>query len=399
MLKWFGAGVGCTGAVAFGFYALHVEGDKPIAPPVGNLELPLEREDKAIAPGATKAVATLHNRTTNDAFRPSTRPGGNPGTVRIVTPTRKRAQNTARQTQSSPPAATVGNGWTLRFVSSSSARLTTAARNSGSASGSDQEPTRTALARNIQQEMKRAGCSSKIYTHGYWDKATRSAAVRFVRNRNSAIPTARPDEALLSMLKNYRGTRCGAVQIVRPRTSRPARLKQPPRLVSRASRTAITTGWATRTSPIAQHRVNREQQGTTYVSSSTVRPSSGRTALQGPLPSHVDAQRQPGYSANGRMALGARSSYSQPGGPGLPPRTVPLAVNPGASFGPTDTNQTDGYLAPRYDEERAAALNRALSESKRRARKANVRKRRAARRRSYRRRRNRSWRKNVFAAD
>ena len=391
MLKWFGAGVGCTSAVAFGLYALHIEGDQPVAPSVASLELPLEKGDAIVAPiGSVAQVAPL-SKATNPSLNGSAYQAKKPSAVRIVSPSRTNATSASGRTQSGARPKLADNGWTLRFVPTSSARLT------ADASSSQTTSAHTALARNIQRELKQAGCSSKINSHGYWDKTTRSAAVRFIRNRNSAIPTDRPDEALLSMLKNYHGTQCGAVQIVRPAKSRPARLKQPPRLVTRSSRSAITTGWSTRTSPVAQQQAGRVQRQPTFVSSSRITPSSGRTALQGVPPSYANIQRQNGSRVNnGRMALGARSSYSQPGTATVPSGTVPLAVSPGRTFGPTDTNQTEGYLAPRYDDERAAALRRAFLESKRNARKAKARKRRAARRRAYRRRRSRSWTQRVF---
>ena len=378
MLKWFGAGVGCTSAIGLGLYALHVEGEKPAAPIVSSLTLPLESESRASGANTSQPVLPLATET---------------GKIQVTSPKSALPSRSTYRVQAEPKPTATGNGWTLRFVSSSSARLTPAAQRPDS--GNDN----TVLARKIQREMKRAGCSNKIYAHGYWDKATRSAALRFVRNRNSAIPTDRPDEALLSMLKNYRGARCGAIEIVRPSPARNYRLKQPPKLVSRSSRQAITTGWSTRTSVGPRRQAEYGPHRSAVISSSAVRPSSGQAALRGAPTPAVVTRGQGKYSANGRMALGARSSYSQSGATphssGVP---APLAVSPGRSFGPTDTNQSDGYLAPRFDQERAAEIQRELTAAaKRRAQKAKARKRRAARRRSYRKRRTKDWRAKVFS--
>lgn len=387
MLKWFGAGVGCAGAVGMGLYALSVENNKPSTPSTTSLELPLEREDVSNGPARTAFFVPPLGQSDQSAIgRQSAVLGPKPKTVEVAAQSKSRTVKAPGAPATTIQPTATGNGWTLRFVSSSSARL--------AADGNDAN-ARTALARQIQREMKRAGCSKKIYTHGYWDKTTRSAAVRFARNRNSAIPTNRPDEALLSLLKNYRGSQCGAVEIARPALKRPTHLKQPPRLVTRTNRRAITTGWSTRTSPVAQQGVTQQQRQRAFVSSSTVTPSSGTAALRVPTPSL--AQQDSRYLANGRMALGARSSYSGPNGSAPRYPSAPLAVSPGSSFGPTDTNQSEDYLAPRYDDERAAALRQAARDAKRRAaRKARAKKRRTSRRRYYRRKR-RNWRSTVFS--
>ena len=98
------------------------------------------------------------------------------------------------------------------------------------------------------------------------------------------------------------------------------------------------------------------------------------------------------------MALGARP-YARSDEPATGQQVAPLAVSPNNSFGPTDLNRGDNFVAPRYDAERSEALQRDTREAKRRARQAKARSRRAARRRYYRRRTRSNWRARAFATD
>ncbi|MEM7747503.1 MAG: hypothetical protein AAF346_04565 [Pseudomonadota bacterium] len=391
MLKWFGAGVGCTTAIAFGLYSLHNGGSNDPAPSNVSFELPLERDDSApVAGGMDVAPRPVIVHRGSAPTQTATKYG----TVRIIPSNGKaerRKSAVAAKVGSSQTA--VGNGWTLRFVSSGSTASAPKATRTRTA-GSNNE--RTALAKSIQQEMRRAGCSTKIYTHGYWDNTTRTAAIRFVRNRNSAIPTSRPDEALLSMLKNYRGSQCGLSTVAkRPAPQRRVRLKQPPRLATRSQNNAITTGWITQTSPARMAGEYANRRRTTYANA--IRPSSGRTSLRVAPSTSADAASR-NYLANGRMALGARS-YSGQGQPAAPQGIAPLTVRPNGTFGPTDLSRGDNYIAPRYDAERAEALRQELREAQRRAKKANARKRRTAKRRYYRRRRSSNWRAQAFSPE
>ena len=355
MLKWFGAGVGCTTAVALGLYALNVKNDAPHIPAAGSFALPLESEDPAPSSRSTELTKTtiaLVQNVQSSAIR--ARGQHEIASLRITNPERQVTEKPALS------RGVVSNdaGWTLRFVPSSTEKLTTVTRQTA-----DQNE-RTALAKRIQSELARAGCSKQIYAHGYWDRKSRAAAARFVRNRNSAIPTDRPDDALFSMLRNYRGTKCGASQIVRSRPRKPIRLEQPPRLAKRTSNNAITTGWSTRTSATPP----RQNTSPRLITSNTVTPSSGRaafgTSVQPPRPS---LQQRNSYTSSGRMALGARP-YPPSGEPATGQQVAPLAVSPNNSFGPTDLNRGDNFVAPRYDAERSEALQREAREAKRRAR-------------------------------
>ncbi len=391
MLKWFGAGVGCTTAVAFGLYALHNSGNTDQKQSDISFELPLERDSSAPASGA---IAVPPSPTIVHRGSAPTQTAAEYGTVRITSSNgRAETSRSAVATSAGSSQTPVGNGWTLRFVSSAPATAAVSSARTSPASGRNE---RTALAKSIQRELKRVGCSTKIYAHGYWDKTTRAAAVRFVRNRNSAIPTNSPDVALLSMLQNYQGSQCGVSTIARrPAPQRQIRLKQPPRLATRSQRNAITTGWVTQTSPATTTGEYANRRQTTYANA--VRPSSGRTSLQ--VAPNTGLNTTGGnYLANGRMALGARP-YTRQGQPASPQGIAPLTIRPNGTFGPTDLNRGENYIAPRYDSERAEALRQELRDARRRAKRANARKRRAAKRRYYRRRRSSNWRARAFTSD
>lgn len=61
--------------------------------------------------------------------------------------------------------------------------------------------TQAALARDIQTELARLGCYSGA-VDGSWSPATQRAASLFVTEANAVIPTAQPDFALLSLVRN-----------------------------------------------------------------------------------------------------------------------------------------------------------------------------------------------------
>lgn len=270
MLKWFGAGVGCTTAVALGLYALNVKNDAPHIPAAGSFALPLESEDPAPSSRSTELTKTtiaLVQNVQSSAIR--ARGQHEIASLRITNPERQVTEKPALS------RGVVSNdaGWTLRFVPSSTEKLTTVTRQTA-----DQNE-RTALAKRIQSELARAGWST----------------------RTSATP---------------------------PRQNISPRL----------------------------------------ITSNTVTPSSGRaafgTSVQPPRPS---LQQRNSNTSSGRMALGARP-YPPSGEPATGQQVAPLAVSPNNSFGPTDLNRRDNFVAPRYDAERSEALQREAREAKRRAR-------------------------------
>jgi len=61
---------------------------------------------------------------------------------------------------------------------------------------------RTFLIRDIQRELKRAGCYEGE-THGVWTKSTRDAMERLTELVNAKLPTQEPDIVLLSLARGY----------------------------------------------------------------------------------------------------------------------------------------------------------------------------------------------------
>jgi hypothetical protein len=67
---------------------------------------------------------------------------------------------------------------------------------------------RTALTREIQLQLKRAGCYHGS-VDGLWSPTVRQSIKAFVDRVNAALPTDEPDAILLAMLQNHKGAACG----------------------------------------------------------------------------------------------------------------------------------------------------------------------------------------------
>lgn len=64
------------------------------------------------------------------------------------------------------------------------------------------------MIKDIQRELTRAGCGD-IRITGKWDNRTKAALYNFVKNSNASLPIARPDIVLLSLVQNYKESKCG----------------------------------------------------------------------------------------------------------------------------------------------------------------------------------------------
>jgi len=73
--------------------------------------------------------------------------------------------------------------------------------NPGSASGS--------AALDLQRELARVGCYSGEI-NGVWTNSTRHAMKAFMERVNAALPTSRPDDVLLALVRGHAGRVCGA---------------------------------------------------------------------------------------------------------------------------------------------------------------------------------------------
>lgn len=69
--------------------------------------------------------------------------------------------------------------------------------------------TREQLARDIQQELKRAGCYDGAIT-GTWNGSSRRAMSAFLDRANAVLPFKDPDYVLLALVQNHREISCSA---------------------------------------------------------------------------------------------------------------------------------------------------------------------------------------------
>jgi hypothetical protein len=91
-----------------------------------------------------------------------------------------------------------------------------------------------AIARQAQEELRRLGCYEGEST-GMWTASSRSAAQRFVDRVNAKLPTDKPDEALLALLRDQSGAVC--VQCQRNEALDDSGRCMPTALISKASST------------------------------------------------------------------------------------------------------------------------------------------------------------------
>lgn len=69
-------------------------------------------------------------------------------------------------------------------------------------------PTSAGVIRNMQIELRRVGCyHGRI--DGDWGPASRFAMAAFTKSVNAALPTDRPDDILLTLVRRHAGTACG----------------------------------------------------------------------------------------------------------------------------------------------------------------------------------------------
>jgi len=76
-------------------------------------------------------------------------------------------------------------------------------------SGLTPPDVRAAVARDIERELARAGCRIS-HSDGSWNASSQAAMRRFLRNVNAALPINDPDIVLLTLVRGYHGTACGA---------------------------------------------------------------------------------------------------------------------------------------------------------------------------------------------
>jgi hypothetical protein len=89
-----------------------------------------------------------------------------------------------------------------------------------------------ALAREVQKELRRVGCYEGE-SSGIWTPSSRLAAQRFVDRVNARLPTDKPDEFLLGLLRDQSDGICG--QCKRDETLDPSGRCMPTALISKAA--------------------------------------------------------------------------------------------------------------------------------------------------------------------
>ena len=189
------------------------------------------------------------------------------------------------------------------------------------ASTSVRQPTnhlardRTAIAPELQRELKRVGCYHGEI-NGLWSASTRSAMKAFIARVNAALPVEQPDETLLALLQNHQEKACGvpcpfgeasAVNGVCLPTAILVKDKQAPSSpVKKAP--AIITGWTTTT--------------TTTTATLQELPAGDRMALSGPTAPHLAAATE---ATPDQAPKKTKQPYS---------RSTRAEWSPGRSFGP-----------------------------------------------------------------
>ena len=89
-----------------------------------------------------------------------------------------------------------------------------------------------AIAREAQKELRRVGCYEGENS-GIWTPSSRLAAQRFVDRVNAKLPTDKPDEILLALLRDQSGAVCGQCQ--RDQALDPSGRCMPTALITKAS--------------------------------------------------------------------------------------------------------------------------------------------------------------------
>ena len=367
MLKWAAAGFGGLTAMSLAYLVI-----PPITQPStvkaqlsspGPMGLPMEREEGS---GTARYAAVGLGREITPAVQPAVGTEGDVLPVADISDI-KRASS---------------QRWTLRIVDP---------YESGSAKGGYQT-NGPALARRIQNEIRRVGCGAVKVT-GYWNKRTKAAMARFVANRNAALPTDKPDVVLLSLLRTYKGNACGRScngvwtsdgmcrQLEASATAKHPGLKVGPKAVSRPAPVAVGTNWIGRTTI--------SQSEPPPVATTT---GSGHIVTTGPYADETSTRTAQGLVAaprsisEGRMSLGVPSPYQQ-----QPEREIPaVTVQSPTYVGPTELG-TGAYGAVRVGPPNTGELLGAAGLS---AGQEIKRQRKSRPQRTYRRRSN--WRARVY---
>jgi hypothetical protein len=170
--------------------------------------------------------------------------------------------------------------------------------------GLDRTQHLAAVTRDIQRELRRAGCSLQE-VDGSWGRESRAAMRTFLRNVNATLPTDQPDIALLSLLRSYDGLACGkgcAEAFTADRDGQCSNLQSASRAVSNGIVTSSTASVQTRETKAddrAHVTAPPEPRWTVMIRHAQAVPLSAQASV--PVPAATNRER----SSATRMALGA----------------------------------------------------------------------------------------------
>jgi len=169
------------------------------------------------------------------------------------------------------------------------------------------------LIRQVQQELRRAGCGM-IDVSGAWDNATKSALYKFVTNSNASLPIVSPDIVLLSLVRNYKGERCGlncigpscpTIQQAGILSSSP-QLIAPPKLAQKNGARTVASSWNTEIVPGQSNArtASASDRAASQTNTGQLPPETQRTPVR---PSNYQTVDTTSFGGR-RMSLGARAN-------------------------------------------------------------------------------------------
>ncbi|MFT3731036.1 MAG: hypothetical protein QM780_06355 [Hyphomicrobium sp.] len=127
------------------------------------------------------------------------------GGIATFAPTTPTSYNEISSDGRQPPARELPKPGTWTTVVSTERSILSPVRSSRPA---DPE-TRSQLARDLQQELQRAGCYGGEI-NGSWTNSTRRAMAAFMDRANSVLPFNQPDYVLLALVQSHREIMCTA---------------------------------------------------------------------------------------------------------------------------------------------------------------------------------------------
>jgi peptidoglycan hydrolase-like protein with peptidoglycan-binding domain len=158
---------------------------------------------------------------------------------------------------------------------------------------------KTALARELQSELKRVGCYGGEI-NGVWSGSTRQAIKAFIDRVNATLPTDEPDSILLTLVRSYQGKVCGEPCPTGQRIAEGDRcvltaLAAHPKKDPPQSAPGLITDWTTRTT-VARAPLIDQGEGAMALAGPTGEAPTAPTGSAGPPP--LPVARKPVANTN-----------------------------------------------------------------------------------------------------